>query len=75
MPGGIRSMLAIYRAMLVDAEQNRQASRTMLEMPVLALGGDAFIAERNEKQMKQFAPERERSRLSRWTRSCRGSAR
>ena len=55
MPGGIRSMLAIYRAMLVDAEQNRQASRTMLEMPVLALGGDAFIAERNEKQMKQFA--------------------
>ena len=55
MPGGIRSMLAIYRAMLTDAEQNRQASKTMLEMPVLALGGDAFIAGRNESQMKQFA--------------------
>ena len=55
MPGGIRSMLAIYRAMLTDAEQNRQASKTMLEMPVLALGGDAFIAGRNENQMKQFA--------------------
>ena len=54
MPGAIRSMLAIYRAMLVDAEQNREASRTMLEMPVLALGGDAFIAERNESQMKRF---------------------
>jgi pimeloyl-ACP methyl ester carboxylesterase len=53
--GGIRSMLAIYRAMLTDAEQNRQASKTMLDMPVLALGGDAFIAERNEIQMKKFA--------------------
>ena len=55
MPGGIRSMLAIYRAMLTDAEQNRLASKVMLEMPVLALGGDAFIAGRNESQMKQFA--------------------
>ena len=55
MPGGIRSMLAIYRAMLTDAEQNRQASNTPLEMPVLALGGDAFIAERNESQMREFA--------------------
>jgi hypothetical protein len=26
MPGGIRAMLAIYRAMLTDAEQNRQAA-------------------------------------------------
>ncbi|MEV8062497.1 alpha/beta fold hydrolase [Streptomyces antimycoticus] len=55
MPGGIRSMLAIYRAMLVDAEQNRQAARTMLDIPVLALGGDAFIGERNETQMRLLA--------------------
>jgi pimeloyl-ACP methyl ester carboxylesterase len=55
MPGGIRSMLAIYRAMLTDAEQNRQAARDTLDIPVLALGGDAFIGERNETQMRLFA--------------------
>ncbi|PZG14456.1 hydrolase [Nonomuraea aridisoli] len=55
MPGGIRSMLAIYRAMLVDAEQNRQAARTKLDIPVLALGGEAFIGERNETQMRLLA--------------------
>ena len=52
LPGGIRSMLAVYRAMLVDGEQNRQSAKTKLELPVLALGGDAFIGERNERIMK-----------------------
>ncbi|GAB2942636.1 alpha/beta fold hydrolase [Nonomuraea fastidiosa] len=55
MPGGIRAMLSIYRAMLVDAEQNRQAARRRLGIPVLALGGSAFIGERNETQMRMFA--------------------
>jgi pimeloyl-ACP methyl ester carboxylesterase len=55
MPGGIRAMLSIYRAMLVDAEQNRQASRTKLDIPVLALGGSAFIGDRNEAQMRLVA--------------------
>ena len=55
MPGGIRSMLAVYRAMLVDGEQNRQSSQIKLELPVLALGGDGFIGERNESMMKQLA--------------------
>ncbi|MBT2210818.1 MULTISPECIES: alpha/beta fold hydrolase [Actinomadura] len=55
MPGGIRSMLAIYRAMLVDAEQNREAARTRLDIPVLALGGSAFIGARNESQMRFMA--------------------
>lgn len=55
MPGGVRSMLAIYRAMLVDAEQNRQAARKKLDIPVLALGGSAFIGDRNEAQMRLFA--------------------
>jgi pimeloyl-ACP methyl ester carboxylesterase len=55
MPGGIRAMLSIYRAMLVDAEQNRQAARKKLDIPVLALGGDAFIGNRNEAQMRLFA--------------------
>ncbi|GAA0918390.1 hypothetical protein GCM10009574_046120 [Streptomyces asiaticus] len=55
MPGGIRSMLAVRRAMLVDAEQNREAARTKLDIPVLALGGDAFIGDRNEAQMRLLA--------------------
>ncbi|MGW3422363.1 alpha/beta fold hydrolase [Streptomyces phaeochromogenes] len=55
MPGGIRAMLAIYRAMLVDAEQNRQASQRKLDIPVLALGGSAFIGDRNEAQMRFMA--------------------
>ncbi|MGI5337241.1 alpha/beta fold hydrolase [Streptomyces sp. CA-181903] len=55
MPGGIRAMLAVYRAMLVDAEQNRQAARHKLDIPVLALGGSAFIGDRNESQMRLFA--------------------
>lgn len=55
MPGGIRPTLAVYRAMLVDAEQDRQASRELLDVPVLALGGDAFIGSRNESQVRIFA--------------------
>jgi pimeloyl-ACP methyl ester carboxylesterase len=55
MPGGIRAMLAVYRAMLTDAEQNRQAARKKLDIPVLALGGCAFIGERNESPARLVA--------------------
>ncbi|MFI8997344.1 alpha/beta fold hydrolase [Streptomyces sp. NPDC053542] len=55
LPGGIRAMLAIYRAMLIDAEQNRRAAREKLDIPVLALGGSAFIGERNESQARLVA--------------------
>lgn len=55
LPGGIRSMLAIYRNMLVDAELNREAARSKLTIPVLALGGDAFVGSRNEDVMRTFA--------------------
>ncbi|MGO4425714.1 alpha/beta fold hydrolase, partial [Streptomyces sp. MCAF7] len=48
-------MLAIYRAMLIDAEQNRQAAQKKLDIPVLALGGAAFIGDRNETQMRLMA--------------------
>lgn len=54
-PGGIRAMLAVYRAILVDAEQNREAARRKLDIPVLAIGGDAFVGERAEAQMRHFA--------------------
>lgn len=55
MPGGIRAMLSIYRAMLVDAEQNREAAKNKLDIPVLALGGSAFIAETNETMARIVA--------------------
>jgi hypothetical protein len=55
LSGGIRSILAVYRAILVDSEQNRGAASTPLELPVLALGGDAFIGARNEEIMRQLA--------------------
>jgi hypothetical protein len=55
LPGDIRSMLSIYRAMLVDAEQNQQAAQKVLDIPVPALGGSAFIGDRNEAQMRLLA--------------------
>jgi pimeloyl-ACP methyl ester carboxylesterase len=55
MPGGIRAMLSIYRNMLVDAEQNRQAQKTLLDIPVLSLGGDAFVGSHTEDTMRLVA--------------------
>ncbi|MFF5719219.1 alpha/beta fold hydrolase [Streptomyces buecherae] len=55
MPGGIRAMLAIYRAMLTNAQQNQQAAQEKLDIPVLALGGAAFIGQRNEEQARLIA--------------------
>jgi len=54
-PGGLRSMFAIYRATLEDAEQNREAAKTKLTMPVLAVGSEYFIGEDNERQMCEVA--------------------
>lgn len=34
---------------------NRQAAQKKLDIPVLALGGSAFIGDRNESQMRLFA--------------------
>ncbi|MFH8796056.1 alpha/beta fold hydrolase [Streptomyces sp. NPDC017941] len=55
MPGGIRAILSVYRAMLVDAEQNRRAAREKLDIPVLALGGSAFLGGRSESQVRLMA--------------------
>ncbi|WP_345718819.1 alpha/beta fold hydrolase [Kineosporia mesophila] len=54
-PDGIRSLLSVYRAMLTDAEQNRRARQQPLRVPVLAIGGNAFIGSRNEEVMKLLA--------------------
>lgn len=54
-PGGLRSCFSIYRATLDDADQNREAARTKLTMPVLAVGSEYFIGADNERQMRQVA--------------------
>ena len=54
-PGGLRSMFAIYRATLEDAEQNHEAAKTKLTMPVLAVGSEYFIGADNERQMREVA--------------------
>jgi pimeloyl-ACP methyl ester carboxylesterase len=54
-PGGLRSMANIYRATLTDGKQNREAAKTPLEMPVLAVASDAFIGADNERVMREVA--------------------
>ena len=54
-PGGLRSMANIYRATLTDAEQNREAAKSPLPMPVLAVASDAFIGADNERVMHEVA--------------------
>ena len=54
-PGGIRSMCEIYRATLDDADQNREAAKTKLKMPVLAVGSEYFIGADNQRQMRELA--------------------
>ena len=54
-PGGLRCMANIYRATLTDAEQNRAAATTPLEMPVLAVASEPFIGADNERVMREVA--------------------
>lgn len=54
-PGGLRCMANIYRATLTDAEQNRAAAKTPLEMPVLAVASEPFIGADNERVMREVA--------------------
>ena len=54
-PGGLRCCFGIYRATLESGRQNREAAKTKLKMPVLAVGSQYFIAEDNERQMREVA--------------------
>jgi pimeloyl-ACP methyl ester carboxylesterase len=54
-PGGVRCMCEIYRATLEDADQNHESAKTKLKMPVLAVGSEHFIADDNERQMREVA--------------------
>lgn len=54
-PGGLRCCFAIYRATLESGRQNKEAAKTRLKMPVLAVGSQYFIGADNERQMRQVA--------------------
>lgn len=54
-PGSLRAMLSIYRATLNDARSNREAAKTPLSMPVLAVGGRYAIGADTERQMREVA--------------------
>jgi pimeloyl-ACP methyl ester carboxylesterase len=43
-PDGMRAGFEYYRAFPINAEQNKELSKTKLEMPVLVLGGDIYPA-------------------------------
>jgi pimeloyl-ACP methyl ester carboxylesterase len=53
-PGGLNA-LKYYSSHFEDAEDNRELAKTPLEMPVLALGGDAFLGEGVRKWMEKVA--------------------
>jgi pimeloyl-ACP methyl ester carboxylesterase len=39
-PGALRAYLSYYRSLFDDADRNREATKTKLSLPVLALGGE-----------------------------------
>ncbi|MTD57633.1 alpha/beta fold hydrolase [Amycolatopsis pithecellobii] len=44
-PGALHASLGFYRDYFVSAEQNREHAKVKLEMPVLAMGGEACLGE------------------------------
>jgi len=50
-PGGTRAILEIYRARLIDAEQNRPHYASPISCPVLAVGAQAYLGDQVYKQL------------------------
>jgi pimeloyl-ACP methyl ester carboxylesterase len=53
-PGGLNA-LKYYSTHYEDAEHNKKLARTPLQMPVLAFGGAAFLAEGPKRAMEKLA--------------------
>jgi pimeloyl-ACP methyl ester carboxylesterase len=53
-PGGLRA-LDYYRTHFTDADDNRESAKIPLSMPVLALGGDAFLGGIVKQGMESLA--------------------
>ncbi len=54
-PGGMSNGFAYYRAAATSARQNLEFSKTKLQMPVLALGGETGTGDRLRKSMESLA--------------------
>ena len=54
-PGGTRAILEMYRARQIDAEQNRPHYADPISCPVLAVGGQAYLADQVATQLAQVA--------------------
>ena len=54
-PGGTRAILEIYRARLIDAEQNRPHYANPISCPVLAVGAQAYLGEQVYSQLAHVA--------------------
>jgi pimeloyl-ACP methyl ester carboxylesterase len=54
-PGGLHTILSVYRAKDLDAEQNRTQFAEPLDIPVLAIGGADYLAADPLRNMEQVA--------------------
>jgi len=54
-PGGLHTILSVYRSAELDAEQNRTQFGRPLTIPVLALGGAGYLGDEPAKHMRQVA--------------------
>jgi len=54
-PGGLHTILSMYRAKGLDAEQNAAQFPRLLTVPVLAVGGAAYLGAEVEAHMRQVA--------------------
>jgi len=54
-PGGLHTILSVYRAAELDAAQNRTQFSIPLEIPVLAVGGAGYLADEPRAHMAEIA--------------------
>jgi pimeloyl-ACP methyl ester carboxylesterase len=54
-PGGTRAILEMYRSRQVDAQQNGPHYANPISCPVLAVGGEAYLADEVSRQLAQVA--------------------
>jgi pimeloyl-ACP methyl ester carboxylesterase len=54
-PGGTRAILEMYRARLIDAEQNRPHYADPISCPVLAVGARAYLGDQVSRQLARVA--------------------
>ncbi len=56
-PGGTRAILERYRARQIDTEHDRPHYAIPISCPVLAVGGQAYLADQVSRQRTQVAPD------------------